>query len=72
MARKTLKRVLLYKGEICTTPRQCLKAAYRIGLPDDEESWLNMLLDRNLMAHIYDEEAAHANLPANCKLSTGF
>ena len=58
MAWKTLKRVLLYEGEICTTPRQCLKAAYRIGLLDDEDPWLNMLQDRNLMVHIYDEQTA--------------
>jgi len=58
LAWKTLKRVLLYEGEICTTPRQCLKAAYRIGLLDGEEPWLTMLEDRNLMAHIYDEQTA--------------
>ncbi len=55
---KTLKRVLLYEGEICKTPRECLKSAFRLRLLQDEEIWLSMLDDRNAMAHIYDETAA--------------
>jgi nucleotidyltransferase substrate binding protein (TIGR01987 family) len=58
LAWKTLKRALLLEGEICKTPRECLKAAFRLGLLDDEEQWLSMLDDRNAMAHIYDETAA--------------
>jgi len=55
---KTLKRILLYEGEICKTPRECLKTAFRLGFFQDEESWLSMLDDRNAIAHIYDEIAA--------------
>ena len=55
-----MKRILLYEGELCTTPRQCLKAAYRVGLLQGEELWLSMLEDRNLMAHVYDENTAVA------------
>ncbi len=55
---KTLKRILHYEGELCSTPRQCLKTAYRIGLLEDEEPWLSMLEDRNVMAHVYDEQTA--------------
>lgn len=58
LAWKTLKRALLYEGEICKTPRECLKTAFRLGLLQDEETWLSMLDDRNAMAHIYDETAA--------------
>ncbi len=55
---KTLKRALLYEGEICKTPKECLKNAFRIGLLNDEGPWLSMLEDRNLTAHIYDENIA--------------
>lgn len=67
---KTLKRVLAYEGEICKTPRECLKSAFRLGLIDDETVWLNMLEDRNAMAHIYDEKSAmviYQRIPAYLK-----
>jgi len=58
LAWKTIRRALLYEGEICKTPRECLKAAFRLALLDEEEPWLSMLDDRNRMAHIYDEAVA--------------
>ena len=66
LAWKTIKRALLIEGIVCKTPRECLKASFRLGLIDSEEEWLDMLDDRNAMSHIYSEEEARiifARLP---------
>jgi len=46
------------QGIICRTPKACLKEAYRIGVIDDEVTWLNILDDRNMSVHIYDKETS--------------
>ncbi len=55
---KTLKRLLLFEGIETKTPRETLKQAYQIGWLNDETAWLEMLKDRNLTSHIYDEVMA--------------
>jgi nucleotidyltransferase substrate binding protein (TIGR01987 family) len=40
------------------SPRECLKAAFRIGVIEDEETFLDMLDDRNRTSHIYDKGEA--------------
>lgn len=55
---KTLKRVLAYTGITASTPREALKAAYAVDLINNESAWLEMLNDRNLTSHIYDEDTA--------------
>lgn len=58
LAWKMLQKVLRYQGLDCNSPRDCLRKAYSSGIISDEELWLNMLDDRNITSHIYDE--AHA------------
>lgn len=53
---KSIKTVMEDKGVDCKTPKDCLKAAFRIGLIEDEEGFLDMLEDRNKTSHIYDKE----------------
>lgn len=53
---KSLKVFLEYEGIECRTPRECLKSAFRIGIIEDEEAFLDMLEDRNKTSHIYDKE----------------
>jgi len=55
---KTLKRLLADEGIQTETPRESLRAAYAAGWISDEALWLEMLRDRNLTSHIYDEAAA--------------
>jgi len=43
-------------------PRDIVKQAFRHELIGDGELWLNMLENRNRMAHTYDESAANAAL----------
>jgi nucleotidyltransferase substrate binding protein (TIGR01987 family) len=53
---KSLKVFLEYEGIECRTPRECLKSAFRIGIIEDEQVFLDMLEDRNKTSHIYDKE----------------
>lgn len=55
MAWKTCKRALDYFGFNCKSPRECLREAYSQGIISDESTWLEMLEQRNLSAHVYDE-----------------
>ena len=55
---KLLRRILHSLGREVTYPREILKEAYAGRLIDDEESWLQMLEDRNNTSHTYDEELA--------------
>jgi nucleotidyltransferase substrate binding protein (TIGR01987 family) len=54
---KTLRRFLQQEG-IDTSPKSTLKHAYRRGLIDGEQLWLDMLKDRNLSSHVYNAEMA--------------
>lgn len=40
------------------TPRNALKKAFEIGLITEGHTWMELLLDRNLTAHTYDEAKA--------------
>lgn len=55
MAWKACKRSLDYLGFSCMSPRDCLKEAFAQQLITDEKIWLEMLEQRNLSAHIYNE-----------------
>jgi nucleotidyltransferase substrate binding protein (TIGR01987 family) len=58
---KTLKLYLERQGHECGGPRPTLKKAFAenmIPTPEDADGWLQMLEDRNLTSHAYDEELA--------------
>lgn len=40
------------------TPRAALKKAFEIGIIESGHDWMDLLLDRNLTAHTYDEQKA--------------
>lgn len=52
---KTVQKFLRFEGVDCNSPRNCIKEAFSIGLVSDGELWLDMLDDRNMTSHIYDE-----------------
>lgn len=56
---KLLKEYLEFEkiGEF-NSPRSTIKECFSIGLIEDAEKWLDMLDDRNLTSHTYDEEIA--------------
>lgn len=55
LAWKTLKDYLNYKGVEVLYPRDVLKEAFKSGLIEDGELWMDMLGSRNLMSHTYKE-----------------
>lgn len=60
LAWKSLAEVLKDGGIVIeiVAPKNVLKAAYSAGYVANEADWINILEDRNLMSHTYDEETA--------------
>ncbi len=52
---KSLKAVLAYEGIECYAPRGCIKEAFKAGIIDEDDIFLDMLEDRNRSSHMYDE-----------------
>lgn len=40
------------------SPRAAFKKSFETGILKDGHAWMELLLDRNLTAHVYDEEKA--------------
>jgi nucleotidyltransferase substrate binding protein (TIGR01987 family) len=55
---KTLRRFLQREGIDTASPKSTLRHAYRRGLLDREQLWLDMLEDRNRSSHVYNAEMA--------------
>ena len=59
---KVFQKVALGEGIVCASPRQALQAALRLKRIDaaDEQACLEMLHDRNMTSHLYQEALAAA------------
>jgi nucleotidyltransferase substrate binding protein (TIGR01987 family) len=57
---KALRRFLQREGVDTGSPKNTLRHAYRRGLLDREQLWLDMLEDRNRSSHVYDAAMARA------------
>lgn len=55
---KTMKDYLKYNGIDIKLPREVIKQAFANDIISDGQLWIDMLEDRNLMAHAYDEARA--------------
>lgn len=55
---KTLKLILEFEGLECKSPRSCIKEAFKNGYLKDGEAYLDMLEDRNLTSHVYEEQTS--------------
>jgi nucleotidyltransferase substrate binding protein (TIGR01987 family) len=56
---KAMKNYLNYQGILeATTPKQTMKEAFANGLIKNGETWINMLNDRNLTSHTYNQADA--------------
>lgn len=60
LAWKTMKDYLEYIGVIERTgsPREVIKSAFSFGIIENGEEWINMMLARNELSHLYDEETS--------------
>ena len=68
LAWKTIKASLEETGVNCFSPLGCFKEAFRQGLIDFEDIWVEMVKTRNKTVHTYDEKLAEevfASLPQN-------
>jgi len=55
---KCLKDYLSAQGVECSFPRDVIKQAFKSGVIENGEIWLEMLASRNLLTHTYDERIA--------------
>lgn len=57
LAWKTMKDYLEYMGIIdnLASPRGIIQKAFQANIIEDGETWINMMLDRNSLSHLYDE-----------------
>ena len=58
LAWKSIQKFLRGEEIICRSPKECLKEAFKFGLVEDDPKWIEMLEDRNLTAHTYNEKTA--------------
>ena len=58
LAWKTMKDYLEYFGIIdgIGSPREIIKTAFANGIIEDGDNWIKMMLARNSLSHLYDEE----------------
>jgi nucleotidyltransferase substrate binding protein (TIGR01987 family) len=55
---KSLQEFFKEKGIIFRSPKDCFKQAFSYGLIENEDIWINIIQDRNLTTHTYQEEIA--------------
>lgn len=68
LAWKCMKDCLEYQGivENIESPREIIKLSFKHGIIEDGEKWIKMMLDRNTLSHLYDEETSR-NVYLNIK-----
>ncbi|WP_411868683.1 HI0074 family nucleotidyltransferase substrate-binding subunit [Vulcanococcus limneticus] len=64
---KTLKDLLSWNGLDVSLPREVLKQAFATGLLENGQLWIDMLEQRNLMAHTYDQARAQQAAALICE-----
>lgn len=60
LAWKTMKDYLEYEGVVNKTgsPREVIKLAFENGIIKEGNEWINMMLSRNQLSNLYDEETS--------------
>lgn len=60
LAWKTIKDYLEYMGitEKTGSPRENIQQAFKQGIIEDGEIWIQIMLSRNELSHLYDEQAS--------------
>jgi len=58
---KLMQAYLQYDGiEEAKSPRTTIRAAFKYGLINEGDEWINMMLDRNKTSYLYDANLAKA------------
>jgi len=58
LAWKAIKIQARDEGVECFSPKSCFQTAFQLGFIDYDEGWIEMISDRNLIVHLYEEETA--------------
>ena len=58
LAWKLMKACLEYEGFSANSPRSSIREGFKANLIADAAAWLDMLEQRNLASHTYDDEMA--------------
>lgn len=60
LAWKTMKDYLEYQGivENIGSPRETIKLSFKYKIIEDGEGWIEMMLSRNSLSHIYDNSTS--------------
>ena len=67
LAWKTTKDYLKFNGIDVKLPREVIKQAFANDIIIDGQIWIDMLENRNVMAHVYDEALAHETVRRICQ-----
>ena len=60
LAWKSIQHLSRLQGQDCSSPKGCLRQAFKQGWIENDEGWISILADRNLTSHTYDEALAKA------------
>lgn len=55
---KSIKVYAKSQGLECFSPKRCFKIAFQLDILEHDEKWMEMINDRSLSVHIYQEEYA--------------
>ena len=60
LAWKIVKSYMEYMGmvEVSGSPRETIQNGFKQGIIEDGEEWINMMISRNNLSHIYDEKTS--------------
>ncbi|MDP4008748.1 MAG: nucleotidyltransferase substrate binding protein [Candidatus Peregrinibacteria bacterium] len=58
LAWKSTQKFLRTQNVECNSPKSCMKEAFKFGLIQDDPLWVQMMDDKNLTVHTYDEATA--------------
>ena len=69
LAWKTIREKLIDEGFVeLNSPKAVMRQAFASGIIKDEQSWIELLNDRNLTSHIYDEDTVNQIFSNICNL----
>ena len=55
---QAFKKVVEAEGQAAPFPRAAIAGAFQLGVIDDEDTWLDMIRDRNQTSHTYNENVS--------------
>lgn len=57
---KAFQKIVEAQGEKAPFPRAAIAGAFQLGVIGDEDTWLDMIRDRNQTSHVYNENISKA------------